>query len=161
MGPLLAAPTDEEVECCVAGVGGAPPPLLPPPPPPPLLVLPPSSDLEGNAASSCSSSGSSMASSPRQNSSSSCFSTSGRRRLFLIRILRFSRFGDGRGLPGMAYKQQQHCNTFYNTFHLVKLTGKFGRASVSSISPKISTQYLAILHCCALLQWFSKLRMMG
>ena len=41
------------------------------------------------------------------------------------------------------------------------ITGSSGRGRLRRKSPKISSQYLASLYCCSLLQWFSNDRMIG
>jgi len=79
--------------------------------------------------------------SPFRKSSNSHFSMSGLSLLFLIKIFRLSRFGLGRAWPGTR--------------------GKSGRGSFSSKSPKMSSQYFAILSCCRREQWFSNDKITG
>lgn len=89
-------------------------------------------------------------------------STSGFKRLFLMRIFRLRSFGEGRGRPdSICQKTNRHtfphvklparCNKEQPWMRRRAFTGKFSRDCLSRKSPKISSQYLAILYCCGLL----------
>lgn len=82
-----------------------------------------------------------------------------------MRILRLRSFGEGRGRPDSICKKD-HNYAFENRWLIFKscqiahtlpirrgvFTGKFSRGCLRSSSPKISSQYLAILYCCGLLE---------
>lgn len=114
-------------------------------------------------------------------------STSGFKRLFLMRILRLRSLGDGSCWPASIWKHNS-AETFINTFTAVcegtvrfqwttlalwvrfsqetkaglvwicvrgnrrSRTGNPSSGCLSNRSPKISSQYRAILYCCGLLQ---------